>query len=132
MYWWRWGRQPRPPSPRCVEPRSSILDAPANRWRLARAVRRLGGDGASAPRRVGDAVLYEKGPLHGPVHLLADFGPSAAPYADRVGASWTTPKASPPACPGYDDGRSQSSSTAKSWSVRPITQSTRWRSARPR
>lgn len=29
-------------------------------------------------------MLNEEGPFYGPVHCLADFGPSATPYADRV------------------------------------------------
>ncbi|MFF4352045.1 HEAT repeat domain-containing protein [Streptomyces sp. NPDC001530] len=63
----------------------AILDYPGNHHKVAWAAWRIGGgDGASALRLIGDAVLTEDGPLYGPVHLLADFGPAAAPYAGRV------------------------------------------------
>jgi hypothetical protein len=44
----------------------------------------MGGDRTTALRLIGDAVLTEEGPYYGPVHLLTEFGPTAAPYADRV------------------------------------------------
>ncbi|MFF3460198.1 HEAT repeat domain-containing protein [Streptomyces sp. NPDC002730] len=62
----------------------TILDHPANHWKVAWAAWRIGGDATSALRLIGNAVLNEEGPFYGPVHLLADFGPSAAPYANRV------------------------------------------------
>ncbi|MFF3396404.1 hypothetical protein ACFYW1_36530 [Streptomyces sp. NPDC002669] len=59
-------------------------DRPAGDWRAAWVAWRLGGDATSALRVIGGAVLDGKGPSDGPVHLLADFGAAAAPYADRV------------------------------------------------
>lgn len=53
-------------------------------WKAAWAASHMGGDRTAALRLIGDAVLTEEGPYYGPVHLLADFGTSAAPYADRV------------------------------------------------
>lgn len=52
--------------------------------RTAWAAWRAAGDDGSALRMIGAAVLTEEGPQFGPVHLLADFGPAAARYADRV------------------------------------------------
>lgn len=63
--------------------RCAVLDAPANHCLVAWAAWRIGGDGPSPVRLLGDA-LNEEGPFHGPVHLLADFGRAAAPYAERV------------------------------------------------
>jgi len=63
---------------------SVIPDQPAHRAKVLWAAWRLGDDDGSALRLIGDAVLHEEGPYYGPVHLLADFGPAAAPYADRV------------------------------------------------
>ncbi|MET7699455.1 hypothetical protein [Streptomyces sp. NPDC005485] len=60
-------------------------DRPELRTKLAWTVWRIGeDDGGSALRSVGDAVLHAQDPNHGPLHLLADFGPAAAPYGDRV------------------------------------------------
>ncbi|MFE2520004.1 hypothetical protein [Streptomyces mirabilis] len=57
---------------------------PGYRWNAAWAVSQMGGDSTAALRLIGDAVLTEEGPYYGPVHLLTDFGPAAAPYAERV------------------------------------------------
>ncbi|MEU5537619.1 HEAT repeat domain-containing protein [Streptomyces sp. NPDC020362] len=64
--------------------RITVFDYPAKHWRVAWAAWRLGGDHDATLRLLGEAVLAEEGPLHGPVALLGDFGPAAAPYADRV------------------------------------------------
>lgn len=75
------------PAAACAEPAlrgCTILDHPANHWQVAWAAWRIGGDAPSALRLIGNAVLHEEGPFYGPVYLLAGFGPSAAPYADRV------------------------------------------------
>ncbi len=60
------------------------LNWPGYHWNAAWAVSQMGGDRRAALRLIGDAVLTEEGPSDGPVHLLAEFGPAAAPYADRV------------------------------------------------
>ncbi|MCX4596424.1 hypothetical protein OG819_44280 [Streptomyces sp. NBC_01549] len=60
------------------------LNWPGHHWNAAWAASHMGGDRTAALRLIGDAVLTEEGPYYGPVHLLADFGTSAAPYADRV------------------------------------------------
>ena len=60
------------------------LNWPGYQWKAAWAASHMGGDRTAALRLIGDAVLTEEGPYYGPVHLLADFGTSAAPYADRV------------------------------------------------
>jgi hypothetical protein len=60
------------------------LNWPGYQWKAAWAASHMGGDRTAALRLIGDAVLTEEGPSYGPVHLLADFGTSAAPYADRV------------------------------------------------
>jgi hypothetical protein len=60
------------------------LNWPGYHWNAAWAVSQMGGDRRAALRLIGDAVLTEEGPSYGPVHLLAEFGPAAAPYADRV------------------------------------------------
>lgn len=57
---------------------------PGYQWNAAWAASQMGGDRTAALRLIGDAVLTEEGPYYGPVHLLTDFGPAAAPYADRV------------------------------------------------
>ncbi|MEV5434661.1 hypothetical protein AB0K80_01305 [Streptomyces sp. NPDC052682] len=62
----------------------AVLDQPRNRQTVAWAAWRLGGDRERALRLIGDAVLTDKAPFYGPLHLLADFGPAAAPYAGRV------------------------------------------------
>ncbi|MGK5732995.1 hypothetical protein [Streptomyces sp. URMC 124] len=63
--------------------RCSVLDVPANHRKVAWAAWRVGGDGPSTLRFLGDEILKEEGPFC-PVGLLADFGRAAAPYADRV------------------------------------------------
>ncbi|WP_406253467.1 hypothetical protein OH786_33925 [Streptomyces atratus] len=79
--------------------RCTVLDCPGNHHKVAWAARRLGGDRDAALRRIGEAVLTEEGPLYGPVGLLGEFGPAAAPYADRVrhlmehGDTWSRPRA---------------------------------------
>lgn len=66
---------------------------------MAWAAWRLGGDHDTALRLIGEAVQAGEEPFHGPVHLLGDFGPAAAPYADRVrrlmehGDTWLRPRA---------------------------------------
>ncbi|MFE2965864.1 hypothetical protein ACFXKC_19760 [Streptomyces sp. NPDC059340] len=60
------------------------LNWPGYHWKAAWAASHMGGDRTAALRLIGDAVLTEEGPYYGPVHLLADFGAEAAPYADRV------------------------------------------------
>jgi hypothetical protein len=60
------------------------LNWPGYQWKAAWAASHMGGDRTAALRLIGEAVLTEEGPYYGPVHLLADFGTSAAPYADRV------------------------------------------------
>ncbi|MFG2366292.1 hypothetical protein ACGFY3_32390 [Streptomyces mirabilis] len=60
------------------------LDWPGYHWNAAWAASHMGGDRTAALRLIGEAVLTEEGPYYGPVHLLTDFGPAAAPYADRV------------------------------------------------
>ncbi|AWZ04936.1 MULTISPECIES: hypothetical protein [unclassified Streptomyces] len=57
---------------------------PMKRRNVAMALWRTGGDSAPALRLIGDEVLAGAAPYFGPVHLLAGFGPAAAPYADRV------------------------------------------------
>lgn len=59
-------------------------DRPELRTKLAWTRWRIGDDDGAALRSIGDAVLHAKDPNNGPLHLLADFGPAAAPYADRV------------------------------------------------
>ncbi|WPO69140.1 hypothetical protein [Streptomyces sp. KN37] len=85
------------PAAESAEPavrRCTILDFPGNRYKVAWAAWRLGGDRDAALELLGEAVLTEKGPLYGPVGLLGDFGPAAASHADRVrhvmehGDSW--------------------------------------------
>ncbi|MFJ4338489.1 hypothetical protein [Streptomyces sp. NPDC088915] len=79
--------------------RCAVLDPPHNQYRLAWAAWRLGGDRDAALRLIGEAVLDEEEPHTAPVHLLGDFGPAAAPYADRVrqlvrhGDDWLRPRA---------------------------------------
>ncbi|SFF67127.1 hypothetical protein [Streptomyces mirabilis] len=60
------------------------LNWPGYHWNVAWAASQMGGDRTAALRLIGDAVLTEEGPYYGPVHLLTEFGPAAAPYADRV------------------------------------------------
>ncbi|MFF2124389.1 hypothetical protein ACFVW1_03120 [Streptomyces olivochromogenes] len=60
------------------------LNWPGYHWNAAWAAAHMGGDRTAALRLIGDAVLTEEGPYYGPVRLLTDFGPAAAPYADRV------------------------------------------------
>ncbi|MGR6974759.1 hypothetical protein ACU639_35035 [Streptomyces cynarae] len=62
----------------------TVLDFPGNHRKVAWAASRLGGDPDAALRLIGEAVQSEEWPLHGPVGLLADLGPAAARYADRV------------------------------------------------
>ncbi|MFG3530504.1 hypothetical protein ACGF8B_27775 [Streptomyces sp. NPDC047917] len=90
------------PAAAAAEPavrRCTVLDAPGNHHHVAWAAWRLGGDHDSALRLIGEAVLTVEEPFHGPVHLLGDFGPAAAPYADRVrrlmedGDTWLRPRA---------------------------------------
>ncbi|MFD9301738.1 hypothetical protein ACFWCB_03400 [Streptomyces sp. NPDC060048] len=64
--------------------RSTVLDHPAYHWKVAWVASRTGGDDGSSLRIIGDAVLNREPSSFGPVHLLADFGPSAAQYADHV------------------------------------------------
>ncbi|MER6126312.1 hypothetical protein ABT173_27560 [Streptomyces sp. NPDC001795] len=64
--------------------RCTVLDFPGNHRKVAWAAWRLGGDRDAALRLIGEAVLAEEEPFYGPVGLLGDFGPAAAPYADRV------------------------------------------------
>ncbi|MFF8420481.1 hypothetical protein [Streptomyces sp. NPDC015680] len=79
--------------------RCTVLDAPGNHQKVAWAAWRLGGDHDTALRLIGGAVQAGEEPFHGPVHLLGDFGPAAAPYADRVrrlmenGDTWLRPRA---------------------------------------
>lgn len=79
--------------------RCTVLDAPGNHHHVAWAAWRLGGDHDTALRLIGEAVLTGERPFHGPVHLLGDFGPAAAPYAGRVrrlmedGDTWLRPRA---------------------------------------
>ncbi|WP_371801210.1 HEAT repeat domain-containing protein [Streptomyces sp. NBC_01732] len=79
--------------------RCTVLDAPGNHQQVAWAAWRLGGDHDTALRLIGEAVQAGEEPFHGPVHLLGDFGPAAAPYADRVrrlmehGDTWLRPRA---------------------------------------
>ncbi|MFC8827665.1 HEAT repeat domain-containing protein [Streptomyces sp. NPDC057137] len=61
-----------------------VLDHPGNHAAVAAAAMRITGDRAAALRFLGDAVLAGEAPVYGPVGALADFGPDAAPYADRV------------------------------------------------
>jgi len=61
-----------------------VLDSPGNHQAVATAAVRIGGDRAAALRFFGDAVLAAEEPGYGPIGALADFGPDAAPYADRV------------------------------------------------
>ncbi|WP_330289122.1 HEAT repeat domain-containing protein [Streptomyces sp. NBC_00576] len=73
----------------------AILDWEANRWKVAWAVWRIGGDpegnGERTLRLLGEAVLAAEGPLDGgPVHHLADFGPAASAYAPRIRALMVT------------------------------------------
>ncbi|MFK0024500.1 hypothetical protein [Streptomyces sp. NPDC090798] len=60
------------------------LNWPGYHGNAAWAASHMGGDRTAALRLIGDAVLTEEGPYYGPVRLLTDFGPAAAPYADRV------------------------------------------------
>ncbi|MEV4233276.1 hypothetical protein AB0J81_40680, partial [Streptomyces bobili] len=64
--------------------RCTLLDFPVDHRRVAWAVWRLGGDRDTALRLIGEAVLAEQKPFYAPIVLLSDFGPAAAPYADRV------------------------------------------------
>ncbi|MFJ7200254.1 MULTISPECIES: hypothetical protein [unclassified Streptomyces] len=79
--------------------RCTVLDHSGNHHKVAWAAWRLGGDRDTALRLIGEAVLTQEGPLYGPVDLLGDFGPAAAPYADRVqqlmrhGDTWLRPRA---------------------------------------
>ncbi|MCT2543650.1 HEAT repeat domain-containing protein [Streptomyces atratus] len=79
--------------------RCTVPDAPGNHQKVAWAAWRLGGDPGTALRLIGEAVPAGEGPFRGPVHLLGDFGPAAAPYADRVrrlmenGDTWLRPRA---------------------------------------
>ncbi|MCX5427860.1 hypothetical protein OHU11_09250 [Streptomyces sp. NBC_00257] len=79
--------------------RCTVLDAPGNHQKVAWAAWRLGGDHDTALRLIGEAVQAEEEPFCGPVHLLGDFGPAAAPCADRVrrlmenGDTWLRPRA---------------------------------------
>ncbi|GHH84413.1 hypothetical protein [Streptomyces capitiformicae] len=76
------------PAARSAEPavrRATVLDHPGNHEYVAWAAWRLGGDRDTALAPIAEAVLTEEGPLlYGPVERLGDFGPVAAPYADRV------------------------------------------------
>ncbi|MFF8024012.1 hypothetical protein ACFZDJ_23430 [Streptomyces sp. NPDC007896] len=60
------------------------LDWPQYQRNVAWAASQMGGDRTAALRLIGEAVLTEEGPYYGPVHLLTEFGPAAAPYAARV------------------------------------------------
>ncbi|MEE1767232.1 hypothetical protein PUR34_03325 [Streptomyces sp. JV185] len=79
--------------------RCTVLDHSGNHHKVARAAWRLGGDRDTGLRLIGEAVLTQEGPLYGPVDPLGDFGPAAAPYADRVqqlmqhGDTWLRPRA---------------------------------------
>ncbi|MFH9828882.1 hypothetical protein [Streptomyces bobili] len=64
--------------------RCTLLDFPVDHHRVAWAAWRLGGDRDTALRLIGAAVLAEEEPPYPPMDLLGDFGPAAAPYADRV------------------------------------------------
>ncbi|WP_143659798.1 hypothetical protein [Streptomyces pharetrae] len=64
--------------------RCTVLDWPGNHQTVAWAAWRLGGDRDAALRLIGEAMLAEAPHGYGPVELLGDFGPAAAPYADRV------------------------------------------------
>ncbi|MFF2898200.1 hypothetical protein [Streptomyces sp. NPDC057966] len=90
------------PAAAAAEPavrRCTVLDTPGNHHHVVWAAWRLGGDHDAALRLIGEAVLTGERPFHGPVHLLGDFGPAAAPYADRVrrlmedGDTWLRPRA---------------------------------------
>ncbi|WP_149830436.1 HEAT repeat domain-containing protein [Streptomyces tailanensis] len=75
------------PAARSAEPavrRATVLDHPGNHQYVAWAACRVGGDRDAALGPIAEAVLTEEGPLYGPVERLGDFGPAAAPYADRV------------------------------------------------
>ncbi|MFI8372029.1 hypothetical protein [Streptomyces sp. NPDC085466] len=75
------------PAAKSAEPavrRCTVLDFPGNHHKVAWAAWRLGGDRDAALRLIGEAVLTEGKPHHGPVGLLGDFGPAASRYADRV------------------------------------------------
>ncbi|MFZ3471079.1 HEAT repeat domain-containing protein [Streptomyces sp. 4.24] len=63
---------------------SAVHANPMKRRNVALALWRTGGDSAPALRLIGDEVRAAAAPHFGPVHLLAGFGPAAAPYADRV------------------------------------------------
>ncbi|MEU6482716.1 hypothetical protein [Streptomyces sp. NPDC046887] len=77
----------------------AVLDGSAHHHRVAWACWRLGGDRETALRLIGAAMSDAEEPYHGPFHLLGDFGPAAAPYAERVrramehGGDWARPKA---------------------------------------
>lgn len=79
--------------------RCALLDFPVDRSRVAWAAWRLGGDRDTALRLIGEAALIEDEAHYRPVDLLGDFGPAAAPYADRVrqlmeqGDTWLRPQA---------------------------------------
>ncbi|WP_328299387.1 HEAT repeat domain-containing protein [Streptomyces sp. NBC_00435] len=62
----------------------TVLDHPGNHHKVAWGVWRTAGGDASVLRTLGEAVLNARAPVYGPVLLLADFGPAAAPYAGRV------------------------------------------------
>ncbi|MET4925665.1 HEAT repeat domain-containing protein [Streptomyces sp. PSRA5] len=61
-----------------------VLDHPGSHAAVAAVAMRITADRAAALRFFGDAVLTAGAPGYGPVGALADFGPDAAPYADRV------------------------------------------------
>lgn len=75
--------------------RCTVLDSPGNHHKVAWAAWRLGGDRDAALRLIGEAVLTEEEPFYRALVRFGDFGPAAAPYADRVrhvmehGGTWT-------------------------------------------
>ncbi|MFJ4185220.1 hypothetical protein [Kitasatospora sp. NPDC089509] len=60
-----------------------VLDSPGNHALVAWTTERLA-DRAPTLQLVGEAVMTAEEPWYGPIDALADFGPEAAPYADRV------------------------------------------------
>ncbi|SNT21542.1 HEAT repeat domain-containing protein [Actinacidiphila glaucinigra] len=72
----------------------TVLDHPGNHQMVAWAAWRLSGDRDTALRHIGEAVLTAEPPHPGPIALLGDFGPAAAPYANHVrqgmehGSAW--------------------------------------------
>ncbi|WP_443071615.1 hypothetical protein [Streptomyces sp. NBC_01477] len=63
----------------------AVPDHPNRHARVEWAVRRIGGDRASALRRPGEAVLTAVGPSYGPVHLPAGSAAVTAAFT----AGWT-------------------------------------------